>query len=476
MTSRMRFFNDPTKLFFRLGFLAAVSIVAGSPTGGRAAAPKPNIVIILADDMGCDDCGAFGHKTIRTPHLDRLAREGMRFDRAFLTCSSCSPSRSSIITGRYPHATGAEQLHMPLPKEQVTFVALLRQSGYWTAAAGKWHLGNAVKDRFDLVREEPFEAGKYSGCERWVATLRERPKDRPFFLWLASFRPHRPHQENAVPDPHRPEDVVVPPCLPDIPPTRKELTLYYDAISQLDGYVGQVREELAKQGVLDDTCILFLSDNGRPFPRCKTTVYDSGIKTPLLIRWPARVKGGTVCHGLISSVDVAPTLLELAGMKPAPTFQGKSFASLLQDPKARVRDYVYAEHNKHNFDAHERAVRSEQFKYIRNSYDDLPHTPPVDIIWGDTFQAMRRLRDRDELTPLQRSAFLKPSPAEELYDTLADPDEAHNLVDDPRHGKMLNTLRGVLEEWRRSTNDVVPKQRSPDDPYDRETGAQLPQP
>ena len=126
-------------------------LLASAPTDRGA--DRPNVILIIADDMGRDDCGAYGNPKVKTPNIDRLAREGMRFDRAFVTASSCSPSRSSIITGRYPHNTDAEELHWPLPAEQVTFVEKLKAAGYWTAAAGKWHLGNAVKDRFDVVRE-----------------------------------------------------------------------------------------------------------------------------------------------------------------------------------------------------------------------------------------------------------------------------------------------------------------------------------
>ncbi len=145
--------------------LLARLCVPGGPC--YAAGPgRPNVVLIIADDMAWDDCGAYGNPKVRTPNIDRLAREGMRFDRAFVTASSCSPSRSSILTGRYPHNTGAEELHWPLPPEQVTFVEKLKASGYWTAAAGKWHLGNAVKDRFDVVREaDPsgFQLGDREG-------------------------------------------------------------------------------------------------------------------------------------------------------------------------------------------------------------------------------------------------------------------------------------------------------------------------
>ena len=137
-----------------LTFTAGWLCVSIAPAFGADEGPKrPNVVLIIADDLGRDDCGAFGNPHVRTPNIDRLAREGMRFDRAFVTASSCSPSRSSLITGRYPHNTDAEELHWPLPPAQVTFVETLKAAGYYTAAAGKWHLGNAVKNRFDLVRE-----------------------------------------------------------------------------------------------------------------------------------------------------------------------------------------------------------------------------------------------------------------------------------------------------------------------------------
>ncbi len=141
------------KSFLLLLFQIQLSLLVVPTVEGAEPSSRPNIILLIADDMAWDDSGAYGHKTVRTPNLDNLARQGMRFDRAFLTASSCSPSRSSMITGRYPHSTGAQQLHWPLPTNQVTFVELLKKAGYWTAAAGKWHLGDAVKDRFDLVKE-----------------------------------------------------------------------------------------------------------------------------------------------------------------------------------------------------------------------------------------------------------------------------------------------------------------------------------
>jgi len=473
-------------------FAAALagSLLPGIGTEAAGAALKPNIVLIIADDMNWDDCGAYGHPTIRTPNIDRLAKQGMRFDSAFLTVSSCSPSRSSIITGRYPHNTDAEQLHWPLPAEQVTFVEQLKVAGYWTAAVGKWHLGEAVKDRFDLVKEadvlgfqlpsgqaatgavmqaSPVRA---SGCEDWIPVLRARPKDKPFFLWLAALDPHRDYTTGTIETPHTPADVRIPPYLPDVPEVRQDLALYYDEIARLDSHVGRVLDELEQQGVADNTFILFFSDNGRPFPRDKTTLYDGGIKTPFIVRWPGKVRPASTCRSLVSSVDIAPTLLQLAGLPVGPTLEGKSFLPLLNDPAAKIRDYAFAEDHWHDFEDHARAVRSIRFKYIRNDYTDLPNTPPADAGRSPTFQAMRRLRNLNKLTQAQQACFLAPRPEEELYDLENDPFELNNLADSPQYAKVLEYHRQALAQWAQRTGDSIPAHRTADE-FDRETGQPL---
>jgi N-sulfoglucosamine sulfohydrolase len=455
-------------------------------------ADRPNVVLIIADDMAWDDCGAFGNPKVRTPNIDKLAREGMKFDRAFVTASSCSPSRSSLITGRYPHNTDAEELHWPLPPEQVTFVEKLKSSGYWTAAAGKWHLGNAVKTRFDLVREAnpagfqlttgdnpkarmtvEGKGSVQSGCDQWLPVLRDRPKDRPFFLWLASLDPHRDYEPGAIPAPHRPEDVVVPSYLPDVLEVRKDLALYYDEISRLDHHVGEVMAELDRQEIVGDTLVLFLSDNGRPFPRCKTTVYESGIRTPLIARWPRHIKPGSRTSSLVSTIDIAPTILKLAAIEPGPSFQGKELTPIFNEPTAKVRDLIFAERNWHDFSSHGRAVRSDRFKYVRNDDNDKPLTPPADAVRSTTFQTMRRLRDQGKLMAPQGLCFIKPRPAEELYDLDADPNELTNLAGVPNYADVLTGLRRALSEWTRETGDNMPARSSPDE-FDRETGDPLP--
>lgn len=449
-------------LVLALGWLAAAA-------EEKPQTPRPNFVVLIADDMGWNDCGAYGHPRIRTPNLDRLAREGLRFDRAFLTTSSCSPSRASILTGRYPHATGAAELHMPLPLSQRLLTEPLREVGYYTAAAGKWHLGAPAKARFDLVRE----GGGPSGCENWLQVLRERPKDRPFFLWLAAVDPHRPYSPKPLPQPHAAGDAVVPPYLPDAPAVRADLGQYYDEIARMDGYVGRVLTELDRQDAARDTLVLFLSDNGRPFPRCKTTLYDDGIRTPFLVRYPARVKAGGVSSRLVSSVDLAPTVLDLAGVKALPTFQGKSFAALLAKPDAKVRDHAFAEHNWHDYRAHERAARSERYTYIRNWLPELPGTPPADAVRSPTFQLMREWRDAGKLAPEQRGCFTLPRPTEELYDLQRDPNSLRNLAADPDYREPLAELRKALDRWREETGDTFNQDTLTPDRFDRETGNPL---
>jgi len=451
--------------------LLVLTCLAAFPCAILGADQRPNFVIIIADDMAWNDCGAYGHPHIRTPNIDRLAAEGMRFEAAFLTCSSCSPSRASILTGRYPHATGAAELHQPVPADQLLFTSVLRKAGYFTAACGKWHLGPAVVEQFDVVKQ----GGGDGAYGFWLPTLRARPKDRPFFFWLASTDPHRPYRPDTIPNPHTPEDVVVPPFLPDVPEVRKDLALYYDEITRLDTYVGYVLEELEHQGVADNTVVLFISDNGRPFPRCKTTVYDSGVRTPLIVRWPAKVAPGSVCRSLVSSVDIAPTVLELAGLPPAGSFQGTSFAPLLADPTQKTRQYVFAEHNWHDYMAFERAVRSERYLYLFNALIDKNASPPADAVRSPTYQTMIRLHKEGKLPPQQSQCFQVPRAGEELYDVQADPYHLHNLADDPKYADTLEHLRNVLAKWRKQTADFEPENLTRDQ-FDRWTGQRLKEP
>ena len=442
----------------------------------------PNLILIIADDMSWDDMGAYGHPHIQTPNLDRLAEEGMRFDRAFLTTSSCSPSRSSIITGLYPHNTGAEQLHWPLPGDKLTFVELLKESGYWTAQAGKWHLGDAVRDRFDVVRDGRtigFDAGAEdtddieldgSGSERWLSLLKDRPDDQPFFLWLAAVDPHRPYEADIIENPHDIDDVVLPPYMPDTDVVREDFAMYYDEITRMDDYIGQIMDEVEQQGIADNTVILFISDNGRPFPRDKTTLLDGGIKTPWVVRWPAQIEAGSESVSMVSAVDIAPTFLSLAGLEVPDTFEGIDISPVFMDPSESVRDAVYAEDHWHDHDDFSRAVRTQNYKYIKNFFPQFPNTPPADALTGQSFSSILELREAGELNDAQSFIFLLPRPEEELYDVINDPHELNNLADDPAYSDQLGMMRQRLKGFREATGDQDPEFHTPDE-FDRITGA-----
>jgi len=448
----------------RILMLLTAWVALSQPARAEKSAPeRPNIVVFIADDMSWADSGPYGNRSVHTPNLDRLAREGMRFDEAWLTISSCSPSRASILTGRYPHSSGAGHLMKPLPEDALLLTTPLRQAGYWAAAYGKFHLpGGAGAKQFDVV--DPGSQGK-----QWVSALKRRPKDKPFFLWLASRDPHRDYEKGAFDPPHAPEDVTVPPYLPDTPEVREDLALYYDAIARLDSQVGEVLNALEAEDLLDNTLVLFLADNGRPFPRDKTMCYESSLRTPLLVRYPPMVQPGSRTESLVSAVDLAPTLLELAGVPAPSTFQGKSFLSVLRDPQARVRDHAFVERNWHVFSACERAVITDRFNYIRNWRPDLAATPPPDIGKSPTWEVMRKLHAAGKLPPEQATCFVVPRPEEELYDTRKDPHALRNLAQDPEYQPVMEEMRAALAAWQRETGDNFDPQNIKPDGIDRET-------
>lgn len=449
--------------------ISFVLLVLGLCSLLHAAASPPNLVIFIADDVSAEDIGCYGNKGIRTPVIDRIAAEGMRFENAFLTCSSCSPSRCSLMAGRYPHSTGAQELHLPLPAEQVVFPELLKKAGYHTAAAGKWHLGPEPKRAFDVVKE----GGKPSGCEFWMDVVTQRPKDKPFFLYLAAFDAHRDYAKGAIAKPHDPKDVAVPPYLPDTAETREDLALYYDEISRFDDYIGKVTDSLRADGVLDNTFILIMADNGRPFPRCKTTVLDSGVRTPFIVRWPGQVKAGTVGKNLVSSVDLAPTFCEAAGARTSATFQGVSFLPQLADPTKSTREFVFAEHNWHDYQAHERSVSDGRYLLISNALPQLMRTPPADAVRSITFQKMVAMHRAGELQDYQRDLFTAPRPNEELFDRESDPHQLSNRASDSALAAQAARLKAALAAWQKETADSVPEKPRADE-FDRWTGEQLP--
>jgi arylsulfatase A-like enzyme len=434
---------------------------------------KTNIVLIIADDVSFDDMGCYGNKVVKTPNIDRLANEGMRFDNAFLVTSSSSPSRCSMITGKYPHSTGAAELHTPLPETEIPFPLLLKQHNYYTAQAGKWHMGPSVYRAFDRYTDNNGYDNGDGGELNWVRFLKEREQDKPFFLWLASHDAHRPWGADDFFISHDPNEVEVPLYFADTPETRGDIVSYYNEIARFDYYVGEVRKELERQGVFDNTIMIIMADNGRPFPRCKTRVYDSGMKTPFIVSWPKGMKQkGSVSNSLISSIDIAPTLLELAGVEIPKDMQGLSFSAILENPSAEIRNVVYAEHNWHDYEAYERMVRTKEYLYVFNGRPNLSNGGPADSKISPTQKSLNRVRDQGMLTAAQADIFMTPRPAEEFYDLSKDSLQIINVASHPRYQKELTELRRLFKSWQQETSDTMPENLTKDW-FDRETGEPL---
>ncbi|WP_149241753.1 sulfatase [Dyadobacter sp. 32] len=433
----------------------------------------PNIIFIIADDISWDDMGTYGNAKIKTPNVDKLARDGMKFTNMFLTASSCSPSRASILTGRYPHNTGAAELHTPLPAHLKFFPELLKQKGYFSALVGKWHEGPATKRAYDTLLVDKIKNGE-GAEEQWVSLLQSRPKDKPFFFWLAPLDAHRPWSSTTIGPKHNPDtEIVVPPNLVDTKETRLDLAAYYNEISRLDYYVGELLAELERQGIANNTLIIFTSDNGRPFPGSKTRLYDAGVKTPFIVKWPKGIKPGQTCQSLSSSIDIAPTLLELAGVEASETFQGKSFTALFDTPDKEFRKYVFAEHNWHDYAAYERSVRSKDFLYVINKRTELHNGGPIDANQSPSAKALKIARKNGRLTPLQKDVFVTPRPAEEFFDNFKNPSQSQNEILNKAYAAQIAELRSVLKQWQHETGDTEPNNLTPDW-YDRETGKSLP--
>lgn len=431
---------------------------AAAQTG---AAGRPNIVLIIGDDIGADDIGCYGNREVKTPNIDRLAKEGVRFTNAYVTTSSCSPSRASIISGRYPHNTGAAELHTPVPEDVVLFPELLQQAGYYTAQAGKWHLGDAAQQAFDKIHIKQKENGD-GGEDRWITTLQERPKDKPFFLWLAADDAHRQWGPNPFSGTHKPDSITPPVYNANGPATRGDLAQFYDEVFRFDHYIGRVEAELKKQGVLDNTLIIIIGDNGRPFPRSKTHIYDSGVRTPFVVKWnKGALKTGAVSSSLLSTIDIAPTVLELAGVKGVPSLQGRSFLPVLKNPAAPFRNYVFTEHNWHDYEAFERGLRTKDFLYILNRRPNLTGADHG-IKPEPSMEDLKALRDSGRLTAAQANIFMTPRPCEELYDVKNDPEQLVNLASVPKYAKTLAQMRRVLQQWQEQTLDSDPGGLTPD--------------
>jgi arylsulfatase len=257
------------------------------------------------------------------------------------------------------------------------------------------------------------------------------------------------------------EEVVIPPYLVDAENTRKDLADYYHEVSRFDHFIGLVTAELKQQGVLENTMIVIAADNGRPFPRCKTHMYDSGIKTPWVVHYPEMIKRPSVSRSLVSVIDLSATCLELAGIEKPDCVQGLSFVPILKAPQASVREMTFSQRNWHMHKNHERMVRFGDFIYIKNNYPNEPNLYKYEFQWP-TGKDLYNAHAAGQTTAQQQLKFAHPRPVEELYIVSKDPEQFSNLVNDPKYAAILKQARSLLKSWTEQTGDTVPENPTPD--------------
>ncbi|MDX2149139.1 MAG: sulfatase [Bryobacteraceae bacterium] len=419
---------------------AGVAAVARAARAQASAAP--NIVFLISDDHSWTDLGCYGNRAARTPNLDRLAKQGTRFTHCFVTSPQCSPNRSAIFTGMPAHQTATSRLHAPMPAEQTTFLEGLRERGYFLGAYRKVHQGAEFDKRWDFYRGEKARFSEFFSA---------RPKDRPFFLQMGFTDPHRPYPGKAFDPPTNPKDVAVPRWLPDTPEVRRDLADYLDEIARMDGECGEVLRLLEEQGLERNTMVVFTADNGMPFPpRAKGTLYEYGIRVPLLVRWPGRAAAGVVSNRLVSHVDLPVTWLEAAGAAKPGRMRG---VDILNGPPRRE---IFSERNWHdNFDLM-RAIRTERHKLIYNAMPEKPNRPISDLAASPTWGAYQAAGKAGRLSEGQARELAPRRALLELYDLERDPDELTNLAEAPEHEAMREELLKRLSAWMDGTNDFLP--------------------
>jgi N-sulfoglucosamine sulfohydrolase len=421
--------------------LATCAFCAANPPA------RPSILLVTGDDLGLQ-LGSYGDRVSTTPQMDRLAREGMRFTQAFVTQASCSSSRSSMLTGLYPHQNGQIGLaHLGYAMNSSRLPALpgqLKQAGYRTGIIGKLHVAPEDAFAFDFKRNQIAETREQAWVEQKVREFLAEARDDPFFLMLNLFDPHGPFLRNVNGAPKvrvKPEDVVpFPFLLEQRADINKVIANFYTCINRMDEIVGGVMRILEKQGLTSNLVVVLVGDNGPPFPGAKCSIYEAGLQVPCIIWCPGRVPKDKTCDALVSMVDLMPTLLEVAGARSPANLPGRSLWPLLRGENARWRKTLAAEYTSHEPDMYfpQRSIRNDRYKLIVSLLLD-PGVSKKSEYGG---VPLEKLFPRCATTPPVA-----------LYDLKNDPYEKKNLAGDPRYREVLDELGAELESWRKATND-----------------------
>lgn len=436
---------------------------------------RPNIMLIVSDDHGLES-SCYGNPVIQTPNMDALAEDGVRFSHSFCTASTCSPSRAVILTGLHNHANGQYGLqhsyhHFESFDNIKSLPVLLDKADYRTAHIGKFHIAPREVYQFDHFlkgngRSPVMMAEK---CREFITS----DDEQPFFLYYCTNDPHRSGNvaEDLPGKPNRfgnrdegypevetitydPEDVIVPPCLPDNIESRAELAQYYQSVSRLDQGIGRLTQILKKSGKYENTLMIYISDNGFAFPEAKTTLYEDGMRLPCIVRSPFHNKLGGVCNAMMNWADITPTILDFADAMPEDIdFNGRSFRSVIDEDEPEGWDEVYASHTFHEVTMYYpmRVVRTRKYKFIWNIAHPLEYPFASDLWNSSTWQSVEKY----ELTHFGKrsvDAYLH-RPRFELYNLENDPHEINNLAEKPEYATVVEDLKRKLKSFQKETND-----------------------
>ena len=424
---------------------------------------RPNIVLMICHDLG-QHLGCDGIETIRTPALDGLAGQGVRFSNSFCTAPSCSPSRASIFTGRYPHSNGVlglchSDFGWDLHLTERHLAGLLRDAEYHTALIGTQH---ATRRLDDMGWEHVEPKGSCDGVARRAVKWLEKAAGgaRPFYAQIGFVEPHRKFDFGGA-QPDDSKGVHVPHWLVDEPTARDEFAAYQGAIGKLDIAIGEILRAVDDLGIRDNTIVIFTTDHGMPFPRAKCSLYDPGIEVAFIARWPGGGwAGGTVYEEMISNVDYAPTLLEAVGIDGPENIQGRSLLGLLNGMGYSPRDEVFAEMTYHDYFDPRRCIRTRTHKLIAN-FTTAPFFMDPSQMWRP-----------GTITAEPEDPTRAFHPHLELYDLESDPEETANIVDNDEHADIARELSGRLLEWMEETDDPL-RHGPPPSPHHRAVMSRL---
>ncbi len=463
--------------------LLLMSVVA------MVAADKPNVLFILSDDHSYPYLSCYGDANVRTPVIDKLAAEGIKFRKFFTSAPQCVPSRAAYLSGRSPVAARITRFSSPLPRDVITFPEVLKkEAGYHVGVVGRsYHLDGSgkgadelgkfmeaggfktFKDRYDVVQT----GSDPQAVEQATAFLEGRPQDKPFCLWVNFSDPHHPW---TAPAGYRPDPTTLklPAHIPDLPAVREQYADYCAEVNRVDETTGKVLAVLERLGLAKDTIVVFAGDNGQALPHGKGSLYDPGCNVPFVVRWPGVVAPGGDSSALLSGEDLGPTVLAAAGLKSAPGMTGVSFLPLLKGEVTKTRDVVFTERGPHGsapvsvgmsssgYDL-SRAVRSGRYKAIYNCTPWLPYSP-VDSAGGAAWKAMQNLNAEGALAKgLSATYFATPRPVYEFYDLDQDPAELNNLSGQPEVAAAERTLRLEMAKKMIADFDYLPLPAIPGD-------------